>query len=294
MTKCFFSNLQKITIAELRNAKKSVCIAVAWINFDIYFPVFAELLSQGICVQIIINDDANNARYRNQIENLILQGVKITLINAIGIMHHKFCVIDENQCIFGSYNWTINAETKNIEDLNICDEPQLIYNYLEEFVALKELSKTDLRLLRNPAKCKDCGVQIVNILIVEQEGYYQSRIQMLEMCGCGYYWHSPEYYDISVYNNYMGIIEKYEYELECCEQYGDQGYIEEIRAKQDFELAMYWARVRRNRFGFVIIHAVGMPGARMYGRHEEELFYQIIWKERGMEQYIPDEIPRDA
>lgn len=145
MTKCFFSNLQKITIAELRNAKKSVYIAVAWINFDIYFPVFAELLSQGICVQIIINDDANNARYRNQIENLILQGAKITLINAIGIMHHKFCVIDENQCIFG----------------------------------------------------------------------------------------------------------------------------------------------------FVIIHAVGMPGARMYGRHEEELFYQIIWKERGMEQYIPDEIPRD-
>lgn len=111
MTKCFFSNLQKITIAELRNAKKSVCIAVAWINFDIYFPVFAELLSQGICVQIIINDDANNARYRNQIENLILQGAKITLINAIGIMHHKFCVIDENQCIFGSYNWTVNAET---------------------------------------------------------------------------------------------------------------------------------------------------------------------------------------
>lgn len=89
MTKCFFSNLQKITIAELRNAKQSVCIAVAWINFDIYFPVFAELLSQGICVQIIINDDANIARYRNQIENLILQGAKITLINAIGIMHHK-------------------------------------------------------------------------------------------------------------------------------------------------------------------------------------------------------------
>ena len=45
---------------------------------------------------------------------------------------------------------------------------------------------------------------------------------------------------------------------------------------------MYWARVRRNRFGFVIIHAVGMPGARMYGRHEEELFYQIILKERGI------------
>ena len=153
-----------------------------------------------------------------------------------------------------------------------------------------DMSKQLTELLRSHYYSKNIEFRD---LATAMQSKYKDRIQMLEMCGCGYYWHSPEYYEISVYNNYMGIIEKYEYELECCEQYGDQWYIEEIRAKQDFELAMYWARVRRNRFGFVIIHAVGMPGARMYGRHEEELFYQIIWKERGMEQYIPDEIPRD-
>lgn len=289
MTRCFFSNLQKITIAELKNAQKSVYIAVAWINFDIYYSIFSELLSRGVCVQIIINNDYNNARYKQQIDSLIFSGANILLLNADGIMHHKFCVIDENRCMFGSYNWTKNAEIKNIEDLNICDDPQCVYNYLQEFIAIRELSKKDLRLLRNPVKCKKCGSYKINILLVEEEGYYQSKIQMMEWCGCGYHLYDPEYYDVSVYNNYIGIEEKYEGDLEDFDQY-DERYIEEIRAKLDFEIAMYWSKVRNNRFGFTIIHAVGMPQIRMYGRHEEEFVYHIVWKERGMEKYIPDEI----
>ena len=68
MTKCYFSNLQAITISELRMAQKNVCIAVAWINFEVYYPIFSELLARGVCVQIIVNDDSNNARYKCQID----------------------------------------------------------------------------------------------------------------------------------------------------------------------------------------------------------------------------------
>lgn len=121
MTKCYFSNLQAITISELRMAQKNVCIAVAWINFEVYYPIFSELLSRGVSVQIIVNDDSNNARYKCQIDSLICLGARVIMINASGTMHHKFCVIDEVRCLFGSYNWTINAELRNIEDLNICD-----------------------------------------------------------------------------------------------------------------------------------------------------------------------------
>lgn len=258
-----------------------------------YYPIFSELLSRGVSVQIIVNDDSNNARYKCQIDSLICLGARVIMINASGTMHHKFCVIDEVRCLFGSYNWTINAELRNIEDLNICDEPQLVYNYLQEFIALRELSKTDLKLLRNPAKCNLCGNPKMNILIIEQDGNYQTKVQIMELCGCRYHWCDPEYYDISVYSNYIGIIEKYENDIEYFNQYNDERFLEEIKAKMDFEIAMYWSTVRYNRFGFVIIHAVGMPGSRMYGGHDEEYFYHMVWKERGMENFIPDEIPRD-
>lgn len=49
-------------------AQKNVCIAVAWINFEVYYPIFSELLSRGVSVQIIVNDDSNNARYKCQID----------------------------------------------------------------------------------------------------------------------------------------------------------------------------------------------------------------------------------
>ncbi len=67
--------------------------------------------------------------------------------------------------------------------------------------------------------------------------------------------------------------------------------LEEIDAMMDFEIAMYWSSVRRNRFGFEIVHGVGMPGSRLHGRHDEERFYHIIWKERGLIDLIPDVIP---
>ena len=254
----------------------------------------SELLSRGINVNIIINNDSKNMRYVQQINNLTSCGAKIMFHDAVGIMHHKFCITDRSVCLFGSYNWTKSAEYNNIEDLNICDEPQLVYAYLREFYALQELSKTDIKLLRNPRRCQACGMHKANILIVEQEGDYQSKLQMVEICGCfEYCWHAPEYYDISVYNNYIGIIEHYDNELEYYRQLGDEGYLEEIKAREDFDIAMYWSNVRNNRLGFVIIHAVGMPRSRMYGRHEEEHFYHMVWKERGMEKYIPDEIPMD-
>lgn len=42
---------------------------------------------------------------------------------------------------------------------------------------------------------------------------------------------------------------------------------------------MYWSRVRHNRFGFVIIHAVGIQKLRMLGHHQEEHFYSMFCKE---------------
>ena len=291
MTRCFFVNLQEITISELLSAKNKVDIAVAWVNFNVYFGVFDSLLKRGVRIRIILNNDYTNMNYQNIILSLTMSGAEIKLVDSYGIMHHKFCVIDNQRCLFGSYNWTKNAELRNIEDLNICDELELVYEYLKEFNALWELSKSDLRLLRNPAKCIICGTPQFNILLFEQDEFYHTKIQIMQTCDCGHHLNKPEYYNISVYNNYFGIMDRYYAEHEYAKQCNDQRYCDTINAQLDFDIVMYWSAVRRNKFGTEIIHAVGMPASRLYGRHDEDVFYKIIWKERGMSQYIPDEIP---
>lgn len=289
MTKSYFTELYATTVTALRMAQKSVFIAVAWINFKEYYDIFEELLENRVHVEIIINDDKNNARYNQQIDRLNYLGAIVIRVNVTGTMHHKFCVIDNKKCLFGSYNWTTNAELRNVEDLNICDEPQVIYSYLKEFVALRDLSGKDLRRLRNPIICEYCGKPKMNILIVEQEGNDQIKIQPVEFCDCRRQAYDTEYYDISVYNNYLGIIEKYDEYINNCDDMSER---ESYCARLDFETAIYWSNVRRCRFGFSIVHAIAVPGIEIYGRHNDEPVYRMIWRERGMEKYIPERISR--
>ena len=75
-----------------------------------------EKKNEGCKVRVMV--DAN---YTNQKHGVDLNPFEHKAIKAErkGIMHHKFCVIDNNITIHGSYNWTTNAETKNNEEISV-------------------------------------------------------------------------------------------------------------------------------------------------------------------------------
>ena len=68
---------------------------------------------QGIAVRVITYDDVVNKNYGVDLSKLDHKAVRG---ERGGILHDKFCVIDNTHTIVGSYNWTINAENKNDED----------------------------------------------------------------------------------------------------------------------------------------------------------------------------------
>ncbi len=51
-------------------------------------------------------------------------------------MHHKFAILDDRVVITGSYNWTLESEEQNYENLLILREPELLEGYRREFEAL--------------------------------------------------------------------------------------------------------------------------------------------------------------
>ena len=51
-------------------------------------------------------------------------------------MHHKFAIVDERVALIGSYNWTLESEEQNYDNLLILREPQLVKHYQGEFEAL--------------------------------------------------------------------------------------------------------------------------------------------------------------
>lgn len=75
-----------------------------------------EKKKEGCKVRVIIY-----ANHTNQKHGVDLSPFEHKAIRADrkGIMHHKFCVIDNNITIHGSYNWTTAAETKNNEEISV-------------------------------------------------------------------------------------------------------------------------------------------------------------------------------
>ncbi len=110
-TQAYFENIQEQIIKHLNNARYSVTIAVAWFTDKDIFDVLLKISNQKVKVQLLIlSDDIN-----------LDSGIDYKLLNEAGgnvwllplkdnLMHNKFCVIDENTVINGSYNWTNKAK----------------------------------------------------------------------------------------------------------------------------------------------------------------------------------------
>lgn len=60
-------------------------------------------------------------------------GMDMRLDGDDGLMHHKVIILDQRIVIFGSYNFTASAETRNDENLVIIDNPAVAAAFLSEF-----------------------------------------------------------------------------------------------------------------------------------------------------------------
>lgn len=292
MIKPYFENLQDVVFEQLNQTKRSLKIAMAWLNFDIYKSTFENLLEKGVNIQIVLDNNKYHQKYLDIIQYLNQKGAIIKLINWGGTMHHKFCIIDEHICMSGSFNWTINANINNVENLNLCDDSKFVYQHLLEFKSLWDLDSNDITILKKPILCDKCNSPKINILfMVEQEPYY-TKIIILQLCNCQQNIIFEDYFDISVYYNLESIYENYSNLYDEYRNQDDMESIKELEVKTDYDIAKYLSSVRQNRMGLPIIHAVGIRAYEMFEHHNDlEPYYKIIWKERYCSAYIHDEYP---
>lgn len=289
MTEPYFDDLENVLINQLLSTRHSLNIAVAWIGFDIYAPIFIKLINEGVKIKMVIDSNPQNRKQQSAIDNLIRNGVKIKLTKYPGYMHQKFCVIDKSKVVFGSYNWTRNASMNNSENLYVSDDLNMVQGHLYQFRTLWELSDKDVWTLMRPQICPNCKLQIFNLFLIVPDGYYQTRVDVEQVCDCRRDKVETEYFDISLWNNYQAILEKYSDLKEAAENYNDENYKQQLEKAEKVEIENYFMEVRLNRLGLPIIHAVGVRGYELEGRHTDRHFYKIIWKEQGTARYIRDE-----
>ena len=107
---------------------------MAWFTNEQIKDKLIEKKEAGVDVDLIIYDDEINNKHGVDLSSLPHTFVKGS---KNGIMHDKFCIIDNQTIICGSYNWTKNAETRNDEFVTILKDPDNATNFTLEFKKLK-------------------------------------------------------------------------------------------------------------------------------------------------------------
>lgn len=135
----FNEDIQKQLQNILTLAKKSLKIAVSWFTNYSLFKQVKEIAATGIKVQLITNNDlTNNGGYCLNFNELINEGVEISLIEYPHLLHHKFCIVDDDVIVNGSYNWT-RFSSKNYENITVIrNDSDAVEAFTKEFESLLE------------------------------------------------------------------------------------------------------------------------------------------------------------
>lgn len=140
MIKALFQNIQSELVTRIAKSSKNIIIAVAWFTNKALLGSLLTALDRGVKVSVLINDDFIN---RNAValdfQQFIDKGGNLFLHPpGLGLMHNKFCIIDNEWIASGSYNWTYSAECNNSENVIITDDSTVCDEFNTYFSSLCE------------------------------------------------------------------------------------------------------------------------------------------------------------
>lgn len=126
-----FQQIENTILSVLDEAQVSIRLVIAWFTNERLRDKLLDKLQEGVDIRIAIYADGINRAH----------GVDLTPFDVTnlprgtrgGLMHDKFCVIDNQVVITGSYNWTDNAEYRNDENIVVLRDPVQATNYSVEF-----------------------------------------------------------------------------------------------------------------------------------------------------------------
>jgi len=149
-------SIEKAIEAELDRARRTVDIAI----FQFTSPSLSKKLQsvrKRAAVRILFDGEQADSMNRRESPTKTLpglSGIEAKFVELPGSgseapkFHHKFCVIDGETVITGSYNWTVLGDESNHENLLIIRDPATAQKYAAQF----EKVWTDPQLAKPPER----------------------------------------------------------------------------------------------------------------------------------------------
>lgn len=131
------NEIESKIIEQLSLAQKEVNIAMAWLTSSNLISKLEDLKNNGKLINLVVDNNISNKMDDLKRVSTKLYVTKIDKEKEKNIMHNKYCIIDNNIVIDGSYNWSNNAKG-NDEHIIILNNKKIAEKYKENFDKLIE------------------------------------------------------------------------------------------------------------------------------------------------------------
>ena len=125
-------NCDQEIVSQIDKAEKYVYAAIYYFTSRPIAQALIRAKNRKVDVRICLDAEQPSYEYSKS-RFLDNKGINIRLIAGSGIMHNKFCVIDDHITITGSYNWTVRADLENDENLLVIESQEIAKKYKEQF-----------------------------------------------------------------------------------------------------------------------------------------------------------------
>jgi phosphatidylserine/phosphatidylglycerophosphate/cardiolipin synthase-like enzyme len=131
-----FDRIQEIIVQGIRDAKYLIWVAVAWFSNDVLYQELLNKKEDGLNIRVIVSDEDSNQILLPKIQkNFECVVVPHTGRWETNRMHDKFCIVDLDYIMHGSYNWT-KAANYNGETLVTTVDRELVRDFADEFLKM--------------------------------------------------------------------------------------------------------------------------------------------------------------
>jgi len=107
-----FYNIEKVIHQELKKAKKSVHCSL----YEISNPRLVQDLidREKAGVEVIVAEDKKQSALASDLHSDLQQkGIRVVIKRTAVLEHNKFCVIDSENVVMGSWNWSRSAQKQD-------------------------------------------------------------------------------------------------------------------------------------------------------------------------------------
>jgi phospholipase D len=95
---------------------------------------------RGVKVRVLL-DRSNLTQKYSKIEELKQTGIEVGIDRVSGIAHNKIIIADLYTVVTGSFNFTVSAAKRNVENVLIIQDSNIAHSYLQNWLARKSANQ---------------------------------------------------------------------------------------------------------------------------------------------------------